>query len=61
MKTLSEAISELFDIFPHRTAEEALEDAKATIDRLETFATGVLVGRGMSYDEAVEIIKRLED
>ena len=60
METLSEAISKPFNIFPHSTAEEALEDAKATIDRLETFATGVLVGRGMSYDEAVKIIKRLE-
>ena len=46
MTTLSETISKLFDMFPHRTAEEVLEDAMSTIDKLQTFTTGVLVGQG---------------
>ena len=59
MTTLSEDISKLFDMFPHRTAEEVIEDAMSTIDKLQTFTTGVLVGQGMKYEDAVEIVKAI--
>lgn len=61
MKTLSEAIRELLNIFPELTTEEKLERAKTTIKELETFTVGVLVGQGMSYDTAVKTVRRLED
>lgn len=61
MKTISEAIREMLNIFPELTVEEKLERAEAIIDRLETFTIGVLVGQGMSYDTAVKTVRRLED
>lgn len=61
MTTLSETISKLFDMFPPRTAEEVIEDAMSTIDKLQTFTTGVLVGQGMKYEDAVEIVKAITE
>lgn len=61
MTTLGEAISKLFDMFPHKTAEEVLEEAMTTIDKLQTFTTGVLVGQGVKYEDAVEIVKAIRD
>ena len=61
MTTLSEGISKLFDMFPHRTTEEMLEEAMSTIDKLQTFITGVLVGQGMTYEDAIEIVKAIEE
>lgn len=59
MTTLSKDISKLFDMFPHRTTEEMIEEAMSTIDKLQTFITGVLVGQGMTYEDAVEVVKAI--
>lgn len=61
MKTIIEALREMVNIFPELTVEEKFERAKTTIKELETFTVGVLVGQGRSYDEAVKIVRRLED
>lgn len=67
MKTLKEAIENLFSgIFPDREElfiplENQLEIIDIRLEKLETFTIGVLVGQGKSYDEAVKIVRRLED
>ena len=61
MTTFGEIISELFDMFPHRTPEEVLEEAMSTIDKLQAFTTGVLVGQGMKYEDTVEIVKAITE
>ena len=67
MKTLKEAVENLFSgIFPDREElfiplENQLEIVDMRLEKLETFTTGVLVGQGMSYDEAMETVRRLED
>ena len=67
MKTFKEAIENLFSgIFPDReepffSIENQLEIVDMRLEKLETFTIGVLVGQGMSYDEAMETVRRLED
>lgn len=67
MTTLKEAVENLFSgIFPDREEpfiplENQLEIIDIRLEKLETFTVGVLVGQGKSYDEAVEIVRRLED
>ena len=67
MTTLKEAVENLFSgMFPDREEpfiplENQLEIIDIRLKKLETFTIGVLVGQGMSYDEAVKTVRRLED